>query len=349
MPDFLPTPLDHPNQMFLTLRKLRGGKDEQHRLGLYLQWLNHEKEIWWQPDLAAYRNYLLHDYQGRDGQPLAPSSVQAHLASIRGHYQALLRDNTLRQWLYDQCPPDASAADRKALVDERLQRLTNAIDPQQIGVKVVTRQDRPDEDHLRLTPEQAAALMAAPGTRTLQNLRDTALITLLLCTGLREAESCALVVPDLQQRLNGVPALHVRRGKGAKERLIPYGALIWALDVVQIWLTNAGITSGPVFRGLYKDHGVRSQALAPRTINKTLERYPLVIAGQTRIVQPHDLRRTYARQLYEAGVDLLAIRDNLGHSDSRVTLRYIGAMDAAKRQPPALYPVLNANSDEDEM
>jgi integrase len=62
-----------------------------------------------------------------------------------------------------------------------------------------------------------------------------------------------------------------------------------------------------------------------------------MIDGELRKVNPHDLRRTYARRLYEAGMDLLAIRDNLGHADSRTTLKYIGTMDIDRRKPPTVY------------
>ena len=336
MSDFLPV-IQNPNAMLLTLRRVAGGKDEQHRLRLYTHWLDENSALWWQPDLATYRDYLLKDYTGRDNQPLGATSVRAHLASVRGHYQSLLRDNNVRQWFYNQCPPDQSPSDKKAAVDEVMQRIANAIDAQHASVKIVTRQDRPDDEHLRLTPDQAAALMGAPRTSTITGLRDTALLSLLLCTGLREAELCALDVPDLQRRLGGAPALHVRRGKGAKERLVPYGALDWVLKIVSRWLFHAGITEGPVFRGFYKNKRVRLERLAVRTVNKILDHYPILIGDEMRVVNPHDLRRTYARQLYESGVDLLAIRDNLGHSDSRTTLKYIGAMDVEKRKPPSLY------------
>ncbi len=338
--------VQNPNETLVTLRRISGGKDEKHRLSLYMQWLNDSHSVWWQPDLATYRDYLLYEYESRDGQPLSDASAKAHLASIRGHYQSLLRDNNVRQWFYNQCPPDQSPSDKKAAVDEVLQRISNAIDPQHSSVKLVTRQDRPDDEHLRLTPDQAAALMNAPRSSTIAGLRDTAIISLLLCTGLREAELCALDVPDLRRRLGGSPALHVRRGKGAKERLVPYGALDWVLNIVARWLFHAGITEGPVFRGFYKDKKVRVERLAVRTVNKILDRYPILINGELSVVNPHDLRRTYARQLYESGVDLLAIRDNLGHSDSRTTLKYIGVMDVEKRKPPSIFTPPTSDDDE---
>jgi len=54
-------------------------------------------------------------------------------------------------------------------------------------------------------------------------------------------------------------------------------------------------------------------------------------------VTPHDLRRTYARRLYEGGLDVVAIQQNLGHADLKTTLGYIGTLDADRRRAPAVY------------
>jgi site-specific recombinase XerD len=323
----------------IILLHLGKDKDARHRVQLFLEWLNHQDGLWYQPYLDTYRDYLLDEYVGRDQQALAASSVKAHLSTIRSHYQALLRDNRVRDSLYGLTPDTASPAERKAYVDEIVKRLENAIDPANSEVQIIKRQDIADEEHLRLTSDQATALMTSPGTLTLMGLRDTAVIALMLCTGAREAELCALDVPDLTRKLSGSLALHIRRGKGAKERLVPYGSLVWVLQVVERWLENAGIKSGAVFRGFYKTgKAIRERRLTTRSINLILDKYPIYINGDLKVVNPHDLRRTYARRLYEAGVDLLAIRDNLGHSDSRTTLRYIGVMDVEARKPPDIYP-----------
>jgi site-specific recombinase XerD len=59
------------------------------------------------------------------------------------------------------------------------------------------------------------------------------------------------------------------------------------------------------------------------------------LAGVT--VKPLDCRRTYARLLFEAGVDLVAIQQNLGHNSLVTTLHYVGLLDASKRCAPNLY------------
>ena len=313
-------------------------KDDLHRLTSYVTWLDGEGAHWASPNLAAYRDYLLNDYTGRNGRPLSATSVKAHLATVRGRYKAILRDNRTRDVLYSLTPAAAPPSDRKAFVDETLERLRNAVDPDNAPVKTVTRQDTPDAEHLRLTSSQASMLLAAPGVDSLRALRDTAVIGLMLCTGIREAELCALDMPDLRQQYGGTLSLHVRKGKGCKERLIPYGDLEFVLAIVDAWLKAAGIEDGAVIRGFYKGgRNVRKSRLTVRAINQILDRYPIMLNGMLKTVNPHDLRRTYARRLYEAGVDLLAIRDNLGHADTKTTLKYIGPMDADSRKPPAVY------------
>ncbi|MBN1137959.1 MAG: tyrosine-type recombinase/integrase [Anaerolineae bacterium] len=322
----------------LNLAPTDADKHTRYRLGQFQAWLTAQGKPWHAPDLAAYRDAML-----AGGK--APATVTAHLSTIRGRYAALLRRNTTRETLYglasqalQETGQEDTPANRKAFVDEMLARLENAIDPQTAPVRITIRQDRPDADHLRLTAEQASVLMAAPGLGALQGLRDTGVVALMLCTGVREAELSALDVGDLRQRLGGELALHVREGKGRKERLIPYGELSWVLAIVDHWLTKAGIGNGPVFRGLHKGgQRLRPGRLSVRAIQYILAGYPLMVDGEMVTVRPHDLRRTYARRLYEAGVDLVAIQQNLGHADVKTTLGYIGALDASQRRAPAIY------------
>ena len=284
---------------------------------------------WHDPDFAGWRDDLL------DGG-MKPKSVQSYLGTVRGAYRSI-DQNGLRTVLYSMAPEDATASDRKALVDEVLERMGNATDPKQCNVKVQTVQDRPDSDQVRLTKAQASALIAAPGVDTIKGLRDTALISLALCTGLRMGELRSLDVRDLRQYLDGELSLHVRHGKGNKSRMIPYGDLDWVLAIVDKWLQAAGIEDGACFRGLFKGGALRPGRLSVRAVEYLVGAYPVAIDGAAVTVRPHDLRRTYARRLYEAGVDILAISQNLGHASTATTRLYIGELNADTRRPPAVY------------
>jgi integrase len=309
----------------LTPDRVRDGKDVTSRLGLFLAWLAGQGLPWAQPDLAAYRDHLL-------ARGLNPSSAGVHLASIRSRYKRVLASNGVRDDLYALAPAGTPPERAKAFVDEVLVRLHNALDPAAARVKVVEVRDEADADHVRLTPDEAATLLATPGTRSLRALRDTAAIALALCTGVRKAELAALDVPDLRQQLGGELALRVRHGKGNVQRLVPYGDNTWVLVLVEAWLRAAGITSGPVFTTVHRGDHPTGRRVQPGVLDAILARCPVAVGGAPRVVRSHDLRRSYARMQYDAGLPLASIQQNLGHRDAGTTMGYVGTLDAKVRR-----------------
>lgn len=309
-------------------------KDAKYRLGKLARWLDGNGLRWHEVDLVAYRDNLLTD--------LAPATVSAHLSTVRARYAAILRDNATRDALYSlagerlqEMGQDDTPANRWAFVAELEKRLQNALDPKAAPVKVVTVQDEADDEHTRLTPEQQSALIHGPGMDTAQAIRDTAIIALMLTTGIREAELSDLDVSDLRCTFGGKLALRIRAGKGKKQRMVVYGPDgETALAITEAWLKIAGIEDGPVFRGFYKGYkSIRPSRLKVRMIQYVIGNYGVVIGGELRTVRPHDLRRTYARTRHLEGMSLLAIAQQMGHSSTATTRGYIGTLDAAERTP----------------
>lgn len=140
------------------------GKDIRSRLLLFVRWLDDTGRGWQSPDLPEYLIHLL-------ARGLSPGSANTHLSTIRGRYRALLKDNALRCALWEIQPPDASASDRKAHVDEMIERLRNDLEPGNARAAVIQRQDTTDQEQeqrgRRLTSHQAESLMNAPGLDTL--------------------------------------------------------------------------------------------------------------------------------------------------------------------------------------
>jgi len=314
------------------------GKDRRSRLGAFADWLQETGRTWHTPDLAAYRDHLLTDHKA--------SSTAAYLATVRGRYRDLLKEDATRAALFEQAAAvlahqgqEDTPANRAALVGELEKRLENALDPARSAVVQENKQDKIDQEHgTRLTKEQASALIASPGLDSLIGLRDTAMLALALCTGIREQELCNLTVDDLRATADGELCLHVRRGKGAKTRAVFYGAGVWCLAIVDTWLEAAGIEAGPVFRGFYKGgRRLRAGKLTTRSVQKIVGSYPVMVGGRLARIKPHDLRRTYARRCYDEHMDIVAIQQNLGHADHATTLKYIGVLDSEARRPPALY------------
>jgi len=324
----------------LTTAEKDAAKDNRSRLAKYDAYLADVGLAWHKVDLAAYRDALKE-------QGLAASTIGAHLSTVRARYDALLRDREVRAQLYTLAGAqlaaigqDANPANRAAIVQELIAQIENAINPKAAPVKGVQKQDEKLDDQVRLSRSDASKLIASPGLNSTIAIRDTAIIALALCTGLREQELCDLDVRDLRQHtLDGALALEVRKGKGKKQRLVPYGALDTCLAFVDAWLAHAGISSGAMFRGVLKSGEIRQTRLTTRSIRKILARYPIVVAGKLTRVAPHDLRRTYAARLYNngKGLPVEAIQQNLGHARRETTMRYIGVLSSEARQPGAVY------------
>ena len=319
-------------------------KDQQSRLGFFIDWLSANKRTWINPGLPEYRDYMLYervriDKRGQEkAATLSPNTANAHLATIRARYQRLLNSSEVLDDLIDresgEHPEDRVEAGARGI----FLRLQMDIHPSSAPIKLVKKQDIADSEHLRLKPWQVSALVRAPGLSSLRGLRDTALLSLMVCTGIRAAEAAALEVDDLRQQLGGELSLRVREGKGGKQRLIPYGPLDWCLMYADAWLREAGIKAGPVFRGIRRGgKTVRHRGIGTWTVNDIMNAYPVTIDGALRLVKPHDLRRTYARNAYDFGMDLERIRQNLGHNSLGTTQTYIGALDGRDRHPPNMF------------
>jgi integrase len=309
-------------------------KEVIYVLEQYIGWLRYQRGNFLIPNLTAYRDYML-------TRPISPTTISRNISVIRLRYDDLCRERDL---LFSLIKPDVAWVIKKQLVDELVQRIRDAIHPRAMRVKGEVVQDVADNKFYRLTKAQADELLRKPNLDTLSGIRDCAMIALALCTGVREAELVGLNVPNLRQKLGGELALKVYKGKGGKTRLIPYGEQAWCLDLVDKWLSDAGIDSGAVFRRVHWYATLQRQKvfegsgqLHPSTFNDILDRYPVLIEDKSVVVRPHDLRRTYALRCYEAGMDIVRIQRNMGHVNSATTLHYIGSLDGPLRRPPALY------------
>ena len=279
----------------------------------FVAWLNENGYHWFNADLGAYRDHLLHSSN------LSKASAKKHLERIRKRYRALLHDNSLRDMLYSAAP-DGPAADRFAFVQEALIRLSNNTQySERVSIKAPVKLHHADSEFKRLTPDETDALLDSIPRDTLIGYRDAALIALAYACGLREAELVAVTINDMRQSFGGKPALRVPEGKGLIQRMIIYGAMSDYLTFVDEWLQMAGISSGRVFRALTPDgKNVSGVTYTASAFAKRLARYT--------DATPHDLRRSYARNLYLSGATVEFVRQQLGHKRPETTLLYIGAL-----------------------
>jgi len=146
--------------------------------------------------------------------------------------------------------------------------------------------------------------------------RDRAIFELLYGAGLRVGELVALDVTDIKlgERLIRV------RGKGRKERLVPFGRpAAKALDEYMPdrarWRESRHDDEEPVFVNQ------RGGRLSDRSVRRLLDR-AVHRSSDLHHLHPHALRHAFATHLLEAGMDLRAIQELLGHSSLATTQVY---------------------------
>jgi len=148
--------------------------------------------------------------------------------------------------------------------------------------------------------------------------RDAAVVTLLYGCGLRISEALSLLGRD-------APLPEVLRilGKGGKERIVPViGTARDAVDHYTQLCPFDLVPDHPLFRG------VRGGGLNPRQVQKVMQSARLQL-GLPASATPHALRHSFATHLLNAGGDLRAIQELLGHASLSTTEAYT-AVDSAR-------------------
>ena len=167
----------------------------------------------------------------------------------------------------------------------------------------------------RLAPRRARRLPDAPKATEVEGivdalagrgplaLRNQALVELVYSAGLRSAEAVGLDLGDVDWEQEHV---HIRRGKGGKERIVPLGEE--AAHLVARYVREA---RPQLARGA--DNALFLSARGRRLDTSTLRRV---------CPHPHKLRHAFATHLLEGGADLRTIQELLGHASLSTTQMY---------------------------
>ncbi|OYU44972.1 MAG: site-specific tyrosine recombinase XerD [Burkholderiales bacterium PBB4] len=170
-----------------------------------------------------------------------------------------------------------------------------------------------------LTETQVEALLAAPDTDTALGVRDKAMLELMYASGLRVSELVGL------STLNIHANDHVLRvtGKGAKERLVPFG------QVAAMWLARylagprAELLAGKQGEDLFiTARGAHPGTAMSRVMFWMVVKKYAILAGIRSPLSPHTLRHAFATHLLNHGADLRAVQMLLGHADISTTTIY---------------------------
>ncbi|MDE7224034.1 MAG: tyrosine-type recombinase/integrase, partial [Acetatifactor sp.] len=196
-----------------------------------------------------------------------------------------------------------------------------------------------EKEIIRLEPNEVAILLdqVEDGTKLTKKeleyhkktkLRDVALITLLLGTGIRVSECVGLDIQDVDFDVFGIRILR----KGGKEAIIYFGeevgtALLDYLEQREHMIPAEGHENA-LFLSL------QNRRMAVRSVENLVKKYTSRVTTLKKIT-PHKLRSTYGTALYQETGDIYLVADVLGHSDVNTTRKHYAAQEDERRRRAA--------------
>jgi integrase/recombinase XerC len=271
-------------------------------LGAFLAYLEHERNASiytrrsYQTDIIQFAHFLkAKGFTLRTADPVLLRAYLVHLHELKHMKSSISRKLAALRSFFQFCL-------RKGWVEDN-------------PAKVVAspKQDRPVPSFL--SEEEMETFLDLPETAKALGLRDKAILELFYATGIRLAELVGLNMEDagLGERLVKV------RGKGKKERLVPFGRK--AEESLGAYLGRRAelLKGNPGECALFLNY--QGSRLTPRSVERLVNKY-LRRAALLRRISPHSLRHSFASHLLGRGADLRAIQELLGHESLSTTQKY---------------------------
>jgi integrase/recombinase XerC len=242
-------------------------------------------------DFSAAIDYLeIRDYMAMlYAERRKPATIARKLAALRSFYRYCCREG-----LAKENPAKLVSTPRQP------QRLPDVLTPEEMNQLL---------DAALHTPEagpQAPALAA----------RDRLILEMLYGTGLRVSELTGLNLSDVDTK----ELLLLARGKGKKERLVPFGR-----KALAAWETYLPLRAELLEKAAAETDALlinaRGKRLTTRSVGRLVKQYAIRLRGDTTL-HPHSFRHAFATHLLSEGADLRAIQELLGHSSLSSTQKY---------------------------
>lgn len=196
-----------------------------------------------------------------------------------------------------------------------------------------------DKAIVRLEPEEVADLLdnieSGEGLTVTQNkyhektsVRDLAIVTLLLGTGIRVSECVGIDLNDIDFKTNGVK---VHR-KGGYETIVYFG------DETEAALKNylaerKKIEAADGHKNAFF-LSIQKKRISVRAVELLVKKYASLVTTMKKIT-PHKLRSTYGTSLYRETGDIYLVADVLGHKDVNTTKKHYAAIEEDRRRKAA--------------
>ncbi len=282
------------------------------------------------PALTGVTHHMIREFVAHlHDHGLAKSSIARKLAALRSFFKYCVREGRLKENPARLVPtPKLPKRIPSVLSAEEMNGFLNGLG----GTEVDASGARATSQKGLLLPPASAVNPPAKRNRTVRAgeglflRRDRALLELLYAAGLRVSELTGLNLADMEQKER---MLRVR-GKGNKERIVPYGAKAeealekyWPLReqlLEQTYRTSG--SQGPQAEAVFLNYSGRR--LTQRSVGRIVKKY-VRMANVNWDLHPHSLRHAFATHLLADGADLRAIQELLGHQSLSTTQKYTHA------------------------
>jgi len=159
-------------------------------------------------------------------------------------------------------------------------------------------------------------------------LRDAAIITLLLGTGMRLSECVGLDITDIDFDTNGIRVIR----KGGDEMVLYFGDEVETALKAYLEVREKAPAQDSHKNALFLS--LQNRRLTDRAIQNLVKKYASLIT-QLKNISPHKLRSTFGTQLYTETGDIYLVANVLGHADVNTTRKHYAKMDDNYRRRAA--------------
>jgi integrase/recombinase XerC len=272
-------------------------EDLEHRRGVSAHTIKS-----YRADLDQFTRFLVDEW-GMDPNKLTPKDVD--VLTLRGFLAHLHGKGTAR----------SSIARKLAALRTFFRFLTREGRLEKNPARLISTPRQEKKIPGRLEEKEVEKLLDCPDTSDPLGRRDQAILELFYATGLRVGELVGLDRSSVERDAQLVRA----KGKGRKERLVPYGEP--AAEALDRYLRDRRQLAmrGPGTDALFLN--ARGQRLTVRSVHRLVRKY-LRQAALRSGLSPHSLRHAFATHLLERGADLRSIQELLGHSSLSTTQKY---------------------------
>lgn len=272
------------------------------------------------PKLGTINHKVIREFVGHlHENGLEKSSIARKLAALRSFFKYCVREGLLKEnparlvptpKLPKRIPMVLSAEEMSGFLD-------------QMAGSGVAAPKRGSKKRLMGMPADVGTT-AARMEDSLLLPRDRAILELLYAAGLRVSELTGLNLANMNERER---MLNVR-GKGNKERIVPYGEKA-AEALRKYWPVRDGLLRECEAKGrrgsleaIFLNY--RGRRLTQRSIGRIVKKYTRLVNVNWDL-HPHSLRHAFATHLLADGADLRAIQELLGHASLSTTQKYTHA------------------------